>query len=158
MQAPTHFFTGILLAKIIQVLLPNLPLFWQILLIGGLALGSHFLLDGIAFSTYTPPGQAKWDDRFWVIFHVVFVYIGAIVVGIIFFREFWWVMIFAYLPDLVDWNIMRGLFHRDPIVHPLIDKFRARCFAWLPDFRDKNWAVLIEGGLNTLLIVGIIFI
>ena len=157
MQAPTHFFTGILLAKIIQVLLPNLPLFWQVLLIGGLTLGSHFLLDGIAFSTYHPP-QADWHDRFWVIFHVVFVYIGAVVVFIIFFREFWWVMVFAYLPDLVDWNIMRGLFHRDPVVHPLIDKLRARCFSRLPDFRDKNWAVLIEGGLNTLLIVGIIFI
>jgi len=157
MQAPTHFFTGILLAKIIKVLVPNLPLFWQVVLIGSLAVASHFLLDGIAISTYHPP-QAKWDDRFWVIFHVVFVYIGAVVVVIIFFREYWWIMIFAYLPDLIDWNIMRGLLHRDPIVHPVIDKFRTRYFAWLPDLRDKNWAVLIEGGLNSILIIGIIFL
>ena len=93
MQAPTHFFTGILLAKLVGVLLPNPPLFWSILLIGGLAFGSHFLLYGIAVSTYHPP-QAKWDNSFWVIFYVVFVYIGAVVV-IVIFREFWWIMIFA---------------------------------------------------------------
>ena len=143
MQMSTHFLIGILVAKLFSFLTPTFPIAVQIILIAILAVLSHYLLDCIAISTYHPY-KAHWDDIFFKIFHIVYAYGLSVIIFIWFFKDYWWVMLFSILPDIIDWYILRLIFHKDSLVHPSIDKVRDALFSWLPDLKEKKWAVLNE--------------
>ena len=143
MQMSTHFLIGILIAKLFSLFPPTFPLAIQIILIAFLAILSHYLLDCIAISTYHPY-KPHWDDNFFNIFHLIYAYGLSVIIFILFFKNYWWVMLFSILPDIIDWYILRAIVHKDPLVHPSIDKMRDALFSWLPDFKEKKWAVINE--------------
>ncbi len=157
MQMSTHFLIGILVAKLFRLLTPTLPIATQIIFIAILAVISHYLLDCIAISTYHPY-KAHWDDTFFKIFHIVYAYGLSIFIFIWFFKDFWWVMLFSILPDIIDWYIMRAILHKGPVVHPSIDKVRDTLFSWLPDLKEKKWAVVNEFIIAGGFVVGIILL
>ncbi|MHA1646827.1 MAG: hypothetical protein ACTSVU_08535 [Promethearchaeota archaeon] len=157
MQAPTHFLTGIIIAKLVDLCFPELNQIYFVIIVAILAVGSHFLIDALAKMTYHPP-EADWHDKFWVIYHVGFVYLPSLICIIIFFIPYWWVMIFSTLPDIIDWYTARAIFHKGPYVHPIIDKFRTKFFSWVPDFRHRKWSVSVEFGLLGVLIIGVILL
>ncbi len=157
MQMPTHFLIGILIAEIFNLLLPSMPIPVQILIIAILAVLSHYLLDCIAISTYHPY-KAHWDDKFFKGFHIIYAFGFAIILFIWFFIPYWWVMLFSILPDIIDWYILRPAFHKDPVVHPSIDRVRDALFSWLPDLKEKKWAVLNEFILAGTIGVGIVLL
>ena len=157
MQMPTHFLFGVLIAKLFSLLPPTFPIAAQILLIAVLAVISHYLLDCIAISTYHPY-KAHWDDNFFKIFHIVYALALSVFIFIWFFKDYWWVMLFSILPDIIDWYILRPIFHKDPLVHPSIDKVRNALFSWLPDLKEKKWAVVNEFIIACGFVVGIILL
>ncbi|MHA1474518.1 MAG: hypothetical protein ACTSRX_02015 [Promethearchaeota archaeon] len=157
MQMSTHFLIGILIAKLFSYLPPTFPIAAQIILIAVLAVISHYLLDCIAISTYHPY-KPHWDDKFFKIFHIMYVFVLSGIIFIWFIKDFWWVMLFTVLPDIIDWYILRPIYHKDPIVHPSIDKVRDTLFSWLPDLKEKKWAVINEFILAGAFGVGIILL
>jgi hypothetical protein len=138
-------------------LLPTFPIVAQIILIAVLAVLSHYLLDCIAISTYHPY-KPHWDDTFFKIFHIVYAFALSGLIFIWFFNDYWWVMLFSILPDIIDWYILRPIFHKDPFVHPSIDKVRDALFSWLPDLKEKKWAVINEFILSGAIGVGLILL
>jgi len=157
MQMSTHFLIGILIAKLFSYLPPTFPIALQIILIAVLALLSHGLLDCIAISTYHPYKPHK-DDTFYLVFHIIYAYAFSGLIFIWFFEDYWWVMFFSILHDIIDWYILRPFFHKDPLVHPSIDKVRDKLFSWLPDLKEKKWAVINEFIIAGAIGVGLIFL
>ena len=155
MQMPTHFMLGILIQTTLIQILPDQAKWLVFGLIALISLLGHIFLDCIAISTYHPP-EAHWDDWFWKGFHL-FVYIGAIIIIIIFGREFWWALIWSFMIDLVDWIILRSICKKDPIIHPIIDQIRAALFSWLPTLIEKKGAIsgelLMNGGFLWIILV-----
>ena len=152
MQAPTHILIGILLLEVYRILFPNSPLWLQIIVVISLAVASHFLLDAVSIITYHPP-KADWRDWFWVSYHSI-IYLGSIVILIFFLVEYWWAIIAANLPDIVDWLILRAIFRKKPIMHPIADKLRSFLFKRTPNWNHKRWTIIIEFGIiGTLLTV-----
>ena len=143
MQMSTHFLICILIAKLFSFLTPTFPIAIQIILIAVLAVLSHDLSDCIAISTYHPYKPHK-DDVFFMIFHIIYAYALSGFLFIWFFKDYWWVMLFSILPDIIDCYILRALFHKDPIYHRHVDKMRDALFSWLPDLKEKKWAVIFE--------------
>ncbi len=156
MQTPTHILVGIGLYELTRWLLPNLPYWGIVLIVIPLAVGSHVLLDSFNKLTYHLP-EAQWKDPFWVSYHVIFVYIGALIAVIVFFIPYWWVIIAANLPDIVDWLILRLIAKKPPVFHPLIDRFRNKFFGYLPDLTAKKWTVCFELSLVVILILVLFF-
>ena len=142
MQAPTHILTGVFLAELFQWIFPHSPIWLQILVVLPLSFASHFLIDASAIITYHPP-KADWKDWFWVTYHLI-VYAGTVVVLIFFFVEYWWTILAANLPDIVDWFILRGVFKKDPFFHPFADKVRSFLYKKTPNWNHKRWTVIIE--------------
>ena len=150
MQMPTHFLFAILLYNLIsKVLEPFIYIPLMILL----AVISHALLDCVAIMTYHPP-EAQKQDKFWVIYHVL-IYLASIVLFIVFFKEYWWVMLASIIPDIVDWYIFRPILKRAPVFHPQIDYIRSKLFFWLPVWNMKKWTVVFEFALVAGLSIGI---
>lgn len=156
MQSPTHFLTGMILFRVMQLLFPALPSWIFIPLVIIIGVLSHFLLDSLARMTYHLP-DPQWKDPFWVSYHVIFVYLGTLVMLIVFWTPYWWVMLASLLPDIIDWYLLRPLFKIGPVVHPYIDKLRNSMFTWVPDWTAKKWTVILEltydGILLTLLLL-----
>lgn len=172
MQAITHFFSGIF----ISILLEPLGITWlRLLLITGLCVLAHFLIDALAKITYHPP-DAKWDDAFWVSWHAI-VYVGSVACAIIFIRSFFFGMLVSVIPDIYDWGIIRGVraYKRkhDPAVeqdqekkqfmegwefHVLVDKFRERFLSFLPDLNHEAVGILPEIAIWIICILGVVFI
>ena len=157
MQMSTHFLISILIAKLFSFLPPTFPIAIQIILIAVLAVLSHDLLDCIAISTYHPLKPHR-DDIFYMIFHIIYAYALSGFLFIFFFEDYWWVMAFSILPDIIDWYILRAIFHKDSIYHPRIDKVRDALFSWLPDLKEKKWAVIFEFILAGAIGVGIVLL
>ena len=155
MQMSTHFLIGILIAKLLNLLLLTTPFGLNIIVIAVLAVISHYFLDCITISTYHPY-KAHWDDLFFKLFHLLYAYGLSVFIFIWFFEEYWWVMLFSVLPDIIDWYILRPFFHKDPFIHPSIDKVRDVLFSWLPNLKEKKWAVINEFILAGTMGIGII--
>ena len=155
MQMSTHFLIGIFVAKLVNLIFLDSLIALQIILIAVLAVLSHDLSDCIAISTYHPYKPHK-DDAFFMIFHIFYAYALSGLLFIWFFKDYWWVMFFSILPDIIDWYILRTIFHKDPIYHPRIDKVRDVLFSWLPNLKEKKWAVINEFILAGTITVGII--
>ncbi|MHA1799660.1 MAG: hypothetical protein ACTSVY_14530 [Candidatus Helarchaeota archaeon] len=158
MQAMTHFTVGI----IIQLLLIQMIFPFGLLLTIIICFFSHFLIDAVAKITYHPP-EAKLDDKFWIIYHVILFAIGAFIL-VWFWNPFWLAMFFATLVDIWDWVFIRGVryFKKDQNwlekyrIHPLIDRFRKKCFYWLPNWNEKRIGIMPEILLNGVLLFLII--
>lgn len=156
LQAPSHLLFGILLLEIFRVIFPSSPLWLQIIIVFPLSLASHFFIDASAIITYHPP-KADWKDWFWVSYHVI-VYIGTVIVLFFFLVEYWWTIIAATLPDLVDWLILRAIFKKTPIFHPLIDKLRDILYKKTPNWNHKRWTVIIEFAIVGVLLTAILLL
>ncbi|MHA1776407.1 MAG: hypothetical protein ACTSWC_06505 [Promethearchaeota archaeon] len=153
MQSTTHFLVGIWIFRACSLLETMGVPFWIIIILSTiLAILSHVLLDCLAKMTYHMP-EPQYHDVFWVSYHVVFVYGGTLALLILYFSNYWWVMLAAILPDIIDWYIRRPLLKKGPIIHPQIDKLRNRWFSWIPDLTAKKWTVVLEIGLDVILFV-----
>jgi hypothetical protein len=155
LQAITHFLVGI----IIQSLFINFSPPYNIFLIIVIAFFSHFLIDCIAKITYHLKDPQP-HDKFWVLYHII-IFTASAIVLVYFWKPFWWGMGVAVLIDIYDWIIIRGIrkLKKNPLwlqgyeMHPLIDKFREKFFAWLPDWNEKRYAVVPEAILILALLV-----
>ena len=156
MQAPTHILIGILFLEIFRILFPYSPIWLQIIVVIPLGIASHFLLDAVAIITYHPP-KADWKDWFWISYHSL-IYLGSIVILIFFFVEYWWAIIAANFPDLVDWLILRLILRKKPVIHPVIDKLRSFLFKRTPNWNHKRWTIIIEFGIIGILLTMVLLL
>lgn len=151
MEAITHILTGIL----IQVLCFKFLIFpFNFLLTMLIAFLSHFFIDTLAKVTYHTPVALK-DDKFWVIWHVVTI-IAAVGVGITFFIPYVLGGLFANIPDIWDWGLLRPIQNKKKkenpeskwgegyFIHPIIDWIRDKPFFWLPNWNYKKKAIIME--------------
>jgi len=151
MEIITHNLAGILI-QIICFKFFIFPL--NLILTIIFALFSHFLIDFLSNLTYHTP-ESHWEDKIWVAWHI-FVYVSGIMIIFIFLIPFWIGMLFAYLPDIVDWYILRPTQKRRKkkesspkieyilVFHPIIEWIRAKFFFWLPKWNYKKFGILIE--------------
>lgn len=149
MQAPTHILTGIFLLAVFRVIFPLAPIWLQVVVVLPLTVASHFIIDATAIITYHPP-KADWKDWFWVSYHLS-ILIGSTILLVFFVVDYWWVIIAANLPDIIDWLILRLLFKKNPICHPIADKLRNFLFNKTPNWNHKRWTIIIE-----LIIIGVL--
>ncbi|MHA1340668.1 MAG: hypothetical protein ACTSRZ_11060 [Promethearchaeota archaeon] len=156
MQSPTHFLMGILIYRLFESFIGFSNNIIGIILKGIvfiLIFFSHFLVDAIAKITYHVP-DARPQDKFWLSYHI-FIFGLTIFLAIWFIIPYFWVMLFSVLIDIIDWGILRGLMKKNPIIHPLIDKFRNKFFSWLPNLIEKKWTVINEFIILFILGLGI---
>lgn len=111
---------------------------------------SHFLVDAFAKITYHVP-DARPEDKFWLGYHI-FIYLLTIALLIVFLNTYWIAILGSVFIDVIDWGILRGLLKKEPYIHPIIDKFREKCFSWLPDLIEEKWTVI-----NEFIILGLLF-
>lgn len=145
MQLPIHIITGIVVHLIISTLIPDMSIL-SLMLIIFFALASHFLLDALAKSTYHPPERI--NDNFWLIWHIFSYGIGIFYL-MLFIWDFWIAILFANLPDLLDWYTLRNIANYrkrpfKPYLHPIANKIRSSYFHWLPDLTYNRLGVLPE--------------
>lgn len=158
MEAITHFLTAV----IIQILCFKYFLFpLNIIFTIVFAFSSHILSDILSSLTYHTPEIIK-GDKFWIIWHVI-IYGASATTIIIFIIPYWLAILFSYLPDIIDWHIMRPIqkFRKMKnseskvkykyLIHPIIDWLRMKLFFWLPNLKDKKYAIMTE-----LLIISIL--
>jgi hypothetical protein len=159
-QEPTHILAGVIIQKSLSGVRP------RALRLGGIALFaflSHGLLDRLANFTYHPP-QANFHSAFWICFHSG-VLVCTILFLVIWWRQYWWGILFACLPDL-DWVFIHGQevlhlrlpFYHQPYMHRLLGLVfdKSPLFSWMriPSHRLNPWACLWE----IALIAGMLFI
>ncbi len=156
MQAPTHILAGILLLEIFRVIFPTALLWVQLVVVIPLGVASHFIIDAAAIITYHPP-KADWTDWFWVSYHLV-IYAGSIVLLVFFMIDYWWVIIAANLPDIIDWLILRLIFKKEPVCHPIADKLRNFLFRKTPNWNHKRWTIIIEFVIIGLLLTAVVLL
>ncbi|MHA1203032.1 MAG: hypothetical protein ACTSQ4_11005 [Candidatus Heimdallarchaeaceae archaeon] len=156
MQAPTHILTGIFLLEVFQAIFPTSPLWVQIVVVFPLSFASHFIIDASAIFTYHPP-KADWKDWFWVSYHLL-IYIGSVVILVFFLVDYWWVIIAANLPDLIDWIIIRLFFKKEPVFHPIADKLRDFLFKRTPNWNHKRWTIIIEFVIIGVLLTSVLLL
>lgn len=159
MEIITHNLAGIIIQIIcFKYFIFPLNLIFTIIF----AFFSHFLNDILSSLTYHTP-ESHWEDKIWVAWHI-FVYVSGVVIIFIFLIPFWIGMLFAYLPDIVDWYILRPIqkyilrpiqkrrnkkesspnIEYTLVFHPMIDWIRAKFFFWLPKWNYKKSGILIE--------------
>ena len=75
-------------------------------------------------------------------------------------------MIFANLPDIWDWTIVRRIqkrrnidgkidYHHNNFFHRIIDKIREKTLFWLPNWIYEKKAVLVEIIIVVVLFIGV---
>lgn len=147
MQAITHLAFGVFIQKYIEAM--DMPSYFSLLLIIVLAFLSHILLDSISKITYHPAVPQK--TTFWYAYHL-FVLVSSILF-VILFIQYWIGMLFANLPDIIDWLIIRNYYwiikkekkYDISVIHgKIIDYVAQKCFFWLPNLREKEWSVINE--------------
>ncbi|MHA1129390.1 MAG: hypothetical protein ACTSQI_10700 [Candidatus Helarchaeota archaeon] len=163
MQAITHFLVGIIIQMYLIVIFTPINIAIGVVLVIILAFFSHFLVDSLARMTYHLRDPAP-HDKFWVSYHII-IYAASAIVLIYFWKQYWWSMGTSVLIDVYDWGFIRGgrKLKKDPLwlkgyeIHPLIDRFRNKCFAWLPDWNERRVGVVPETILVILLLSIIYF-
>ena len=86
------------------------------------------------------------------------IYAGSIVLLIFFLVDYWWVIIAAYLPDIVDWRILRPFFKKEPVMHPFADKLRNFLFKRTPNWNHKRWTVIFEFVIVGVLLTSVLLL
>ncbi|MHA1266135.1 MAG: hypothetical protein ACTSRS_12960 [Candidatus Helarchaeota archaeon] len=155
MQAVSHFLVGVIIQLLIGDLVAPVGLFLVILL----SFFSHFLIDSLAKMTYHLKDPHP-EDKFWLSYHII-IFASSFFVLVYFWNPFWLAMGCSVLIDIYDWVFIRGMrvLKKDPgwfskyELHPYIDRFRAKYFAWLPDWNEKRYGVVPEAILITILVV-----
>ncbi len=138
---------------LIQALVPATWLQYVLLLPCGILI--HFLIDGLVEITYHPR-TAHMGDPFWKGWHLI-VFVGSVVVALVFWVPYFWGMLFAYIVDVVDWGITRPIcslkkvqLPDDPTFYPRyffhywIGRFRKKVFSFLPDWKEKRYGIVPE--------------
>jgi hypothetical protein len=152
MELFTHTIVGVIIAELFLKLAASYPaippLFFLVIAALCMVL-SHMVVDLFAKYTYHTKDPHP-EDRFWVIWHIIIIILSVVTV-VFWFNPYWWVIIFANLPDLIDWLILRGILKKTPWFHPWLDRWRPRL---LPgdDWFDRKPALLVEVGLDLCLI------
>ena len=125
---------------------------------------SHFIVDALAKITYHTP-EPHWDDKFWVSWNITVRISGYI--AIFLFFPYYLGMLFANLPDIWDWVIIRRIqkrrnkngkidYHHNNFFHRMVDIIREKTLFWLPDWIYEKKAVIVEIIIIIALIIGII--
>ncbi|MFX0099039.1 MAG: hypothetical protein ACFFCS_05615 [Candidatus Hodarchaeota archaeon] len=150
MQAITHFFAGILIMAVLQIIQ---PIWFRVILIIVLGILSHVLIDTFTYLTYHPSDAPRplWRDKFLVVWHAI-ILVGMLVVLIYYWNRYWLGMGAAVLPDLYDWLFIRPVrslkkdpdFMKGKEIHPLIDKFREKYLPWIPNWTLKRRGIIPE--------------
>ncbi|MHA1821948.1 MAG: hypothetical protein ACTSU2_09175 [Promethearchaeota archaeon] len=151
MQAPTHFLVGIFIYKLWLLIIPNKNSLLFIIPMLIFVFFSHYLVDAFAYLTYHVP-DARPQDKFWLSYHI-FIYSMTLFMVIFFWRPYWPALIASIFIDIIDWGILRPILHHKPVIHPSIDKFRKKCFPFLPNLLEKKWTVINEFVIWTILII-----
>lgn len=154
-----------LIAIILQILCYRFFIFpFNIIFTIIFAFLSHIITDGIAVITYHTP-EARNDDKFWVIWHII-IYAISIISIIIFIIPFWLAIIFANIMDLWDWFILRPIQKRKKKKNPeskwgnnlyfhiIVDWFRDKFLYWLPRWNYIRSGIIIE--IFTIVITSLI--
>ena len=161
MQEPTHILAGVLIQRSLEPVRPK-PL--RLALVAAAAFLSHGLLDKLANATYHPP-RANFHDPVWVCFHSG-VLLLTIVFLVLWWRRYWWGILFAALPDL-DWIFIHGQeilhlhlpFYHQPYLHNflghIVNETRPFSYLRVPSHRLNPWASLWEVGLIVVLLLAI---
>ena len=155
MEAITHFFSGIFIMAVLQYFIKETWIVYVLLF--PLCIAAHFFIDAIVLITFhTPTPRPK--DKIWVAWHVIII-VGSIIVAIVFTWVwfFLWALVAANIPDLYDWlgllawcSAKKIKISENPdllphyFMHYWIGRLRARCFSWLPDWREQHKGIITE--------------
>ena len=157
MQAITHFFSGIFMTLLLQVI--PMPGWLRFVLLFPIGIMLHFIIDAIAKMTYHPP-EPLTKDKFWVTWHVI-IFGGSVFVAIWFWVPYFWGMLASIVPDIYDWGIIRGVrayqkhklgdnyenkseFMKGHEFHPWVDKFRNKYLEFLPNWNFQKKGIIPE--------------
>ena len=160
MNLISHILNGVLI-QILCFMFFTFPFNFLFTII--IAFLSHFIVDAFSKITYHTP-EPHWDDKFWISWNI-----GIRIVGysaLIPFYSYYLGMLFANLPDIWDWMIVRRIqkrrnidrkidYHRSNFFHKNINKIREKTFFWLPNWIYKKKAVLVEIIIIIVLFIGI---
>ena len=163
MNLITHILVGVLI-QILCFIFFTFP--FNILFTVIIAFLSHFIVDAFSKITYHTP-EPHWDDKFWVSWNVSVRVVGYI--AIIPFFPYYLGMLFANLPDIWDWTIVRRIQRRRNIngkidylhnnfFHRIVDKIREKILFWLPNWIYEKKAAIIEILLNIILLFVIFYL
>jgi len=131
-----------------------------------IAFSSHFIVDAFSKITYHTP-EPHWDDKFWISWNISIRVVGYS--ALIPFYPYYLGIIFANLPDIWDWAIVRRIqkrrnvdrkinYHHNNFFHRIVDKIREKTLFWLPNLIYVKIAILVEIIIDIVLIIGIIFL
>jgi hypothetical protein len=175
-----HFLMGVLIQMWCYAWFGITPLAWLMIIV--LGIGTHFIFDILSYLTWHPYSghHDKYpNDRFFNIQQPM-VGIFAAIVGVYYSlitppkfdwfatlitpHSYFFAMFLAWLPDFIDWVVVRGLIKKkklpqalwdDGIVHIYILKLKEGPFKWIPNWRDKRWAWINELLLCAIILIGI---
>ena len=156
MEAVTHFFSGIFIMVVLQYFIKVTWLLYLLLI--PLCIVAHYFIDAIVLITFHTP-TPRWKDKIWLVWHGVII-ISSVAVAVyvlIFMKSFIWALIAANIPDIYDWLGLRAWFAARKVslpdnpdllpryfMHYWIGRLRARCFSWLPDWREQHKGIITE--------------
>ena len=166
-----HFLVGILIQASFLRFFGGGPVIWVLILIT--AFFSHFIVDWGSYLTFHPDETYRGrhpEDRFFTI-RTVISGIAAAAVAIYFSYVpepgFFLVMLASWLVDFVDWIVVRNLikihlidekYFHEGVLHRIINQFREKVAWWLPNWREKKAASIMEFVLAAPVIIGLILI
>ncbi len=162
-----NLITHVLIGVFIQILCFMFFTFpFNFLLTVIIAFLSHFIVDAFSKITYHTP-EPHWDDKFWVFWNISVRVVGYIAIIPFFF--YYLGIIFANLPDIWDWTIVRRIqrrrntngkidYHHNNFFHRFVDKIREKTLFWLPTWIYVKKAVLVEIMIDIVLFIGLIFL
>ena len=162
-----NLITHVLIGIFIQILCFKFFTFpFNFLLTFFIAFLSHFIVDALSKITYHTP-EPHWDDKFWVSWNITVRISGYI--AIFLFFPYYLGMLFANLPDIWDWVIVRRIqkrrningktdYHHSNFFHRIVDKIREKTLYWLPNWNYKKFGVIPEILVVIVLIISIILL
>jgi len=160
MNLITHVLNGVLI-QILCFIFFTFPLNYIFTIL--IAFSSHFIVDAFSKITYHTP-EPHWDDKFWISWNI-----GIRIVGysaLIPFYHYYLGIIFANLPDIWDWTIVRRIqkrrnverkidYKHNNFFHRIIDKIREKTLFWLPTLIYEKKAILVEIIIVIFLFIGV---
>jgi len=163
MNLITHVLSGVLI-QILCFIFFTFPFNYLFTIL--IAFLSHFIIDAFSKITYHTP-EPHWDDKFWISWNI-----GIRIVGysaLIPFYHYYLGIIFASLPDIWDWTIVRRIqkrrnvdrkidYRHNNFFHRIVDKIREKTLFWLPNWIYEKKAVITEILIEIALIIGLIFL
>ena len=160
MNLITHVLNGVLI-QILCFIFFTFPFNYLFTIL--ISFLSHFIVDAFSKITYHTPAP-HWDDKFWVTWNISVRVVGY--GALIPFYQYYLGIIFANLPDIWDWGIVRRVqkrrdperrinYHRSNFFHRIIDKIREKTLFWLPSWIYEKKAVLVEIIIVFCLFIGI---